>query len=392
MRVAGLYGYREIRTPSFEDFDLFARTAGDTSDVVTKQMYDFVDKGGRHQCLKAEGTAPAIRAVVEHSLCPPGSTLRLCYQTPVFRYERPQRGRLREHHQLGLELLGVASATGDAEVIEVGVRFLESQGLDDLVVRLNSLGREDCRNRYRAALLEFAEPLLEGKDAETVDKARANPLRLLDTKNPDLQAALEKAPSVLDFLEPESAARFDQLQALLAAANIPFEVAPGIVRGLDYYTETVFEVQSTLLGAQSAVMGGGRYDNLVKDLGGPPTPSVGFGMGLERLILVLEQSGRSVLARQPDVAVVVADAAQQPQALALARELRAAGLEVAMDLDGKSLRSQVRAADKSGAAYAAILGEDEVARGEVTLRRLLDGEQSSVSRAQIVATLCEALR
>lgn len=389
LEMAGLYGYREIRTPAFEDYELFVRTSGETSDVVSKQMYDFFDKGERHICLKAEGTAPAMRAVVEHSLCPPGTALRLAYITPVFRYERPQKGRLREHHQLGAELLGVESPAADAEVIELAYRFLSDVGLSGLVVQLNSLGRDECREQYRAAVLNHAEPVLATLPPDAAERARQNPLRLLDSKDEAIKSAMTDAPSVLDYLEDSSRERFEELQGILREAGVPFEIDPQIVRGLDYYTETVFEVLSDQLGSQSAVCGGGRYDKLVQEIGGSPTPSVGFGMGIERLLMLLEQAGKLAEAPAPDVAIVFDLDSARGVAFIVARELRAAGLGVAIDLDGRSFKSQFRQADRSGARFAVVLGEDEAKAGTATVKDLQAGSQELVPRADLVRLLKE---
>ncbi|MEQ1822184.1 MAG: histidine--tRNA ligase [Fimbriimonadaceae bacterium] len=377
--VTRVYGYQEIRTPVFEDTELFTRSAGETSEVVTKQMYDFLDKGGRSISLKPESTAPAMRAIIEHNLCVVGSSLRVCYvSSPHYRYERPQKGRLREHHQMGLELVGVESAAADAEVIEIGFRFLERIGLGGLVVKINSIGRDECRARYRDVILEAATSLFASKGAEFEETARKNPLRLLDSKDPEVQAAMATVPSILDYLEPASATRFQELQTLLKEANLPFEVSPEIVRGLDYYTETVFEVHSSDLGAQSTVMGGGRYDNLISELGGPKLPAVGFGSGVERLLLVLETLGKMPSPRVPDVFVVWAPEAQT-YAHDLCRHVRAAGLEALIDLEGRSFKSQFRQADKSSAKWVAVLGPDEVSTQTVSLKDLLTGEQKTYS-------------
>lgn len=386
-RIVGQYGYGEIRTPTFEDYELFARTAGETSDIVTKQMYDFFDKGERRVCLKAEGTAPAMRALIEHNLCPQGTTARLWYRTPIFRYERPQKGRLREHHQLGAELVGSASVEADAEIIEVATRFLGALGLGGLVVRLNSLGRETCRAAYREAVLKHAQPLLAERDDAFRKQAEQNPLRLLDSKDPDIQNAMADAPSILDYLEPECAERFETLKQLLADADIAFEIAPSIVRGLDYYTETVFEIQSNQLGSQSAVCGGGRYDGLFKELGGSPTPSVGFGLGIERLMMILEQTGYFAPTSEFDIALISATEAARIAIRKLARELREEGVRCWTDLDGRSLKSQLRQADKSGATIAVLIGDDELAAGTITVRKLSDGSQQSLPASQIVQAL-----
>ena len=385
--LAGLYGYGEIRTPTFEDRDLFLRTSGETSDVVSKEMYDFRDKGDRHMALKPESTAPAMRALIEHNLCPQGTVTRLCYvSSPHFRYDRPQKGRLREHHQCGIELVGSPSAAADAEVIEIGYRFLERVGLTELRVKINSIGRSECRAAYRDALLNHAAPYLQQASEEVRATADKNPLRLLDMKDPVAQEAMKGAPSILDYLEDDSKDRFDEMQRLLNAAGIPFMVSPDIVRGLDYYTETVFECQSDSLGAQSTVFAGGRYDNLIKEIGGPSLPSVGFGMGVERLLLLLE-AGDLVPGPSRAKVFVAYSEAVRGEASALVRDLRAAGIATLTDIDARSLKSQLRQADKSGATFVAILGEDEIAAASVSLKELETGEQRSVARDEIVRVL-----
>ncbi|HEY0865938.1 MAG TPA: histidine--tRNA ligase [Fimbriimonas sp.] len=372
------YGYQEIRTPTFEETDLFVRSSGETSEIVTKQMYSFVDKGGRSITLKPEGTAPVMRSVIENSLCPPGTVSRLYYITPVFRYERPQKGRLREPHQVGMELIGSASPAADAEIMEATVRFFNEIGIADAEVQLNSIGREECRTRYREAILAHMEGYLKSQGEEDWERARRNPLRLLDSKDPDVQAALQGLPPILDYLEDECKARLDKIERLLADAQIPYRVVPGIVRGLDYYTETVFEIHSPKLGAQSTLCGGGRYDDLIKDLGGPSTPSVGVGIGIERALLVLESLEHPYVAPHVDVFVVLATPEAEAACFRLARELRDAGVSVIQDLDAKSMKSQLRQADRVGARTALILGSDELAKGTVTVRNLKTSEQSEV--------------
>ncbi len=382
------YGYREIRTPVFEDTELFIRTAGETSDVVSKEMYEFKDKGDRSLTLKPESTAPAMRALVEHNLCPQGTTARLCYVSSAhYRYDRPQKGRLREHHQCGVELVGSPSAAADAEVIEVAVRFLQRLGLSDVTVRLNSIGREACRQAYRQVLLDHARSYLEQASEEIQGKAEKNPLRLLDSKDPAAQALMASAPPITDYLEPESQAHFAEVQALLTAAGIPFSIAPEIVRGLDYYTDTVFEVLSSHLGAQSAMCGGGRYDHLIKELGGAPLPSVGFGMGVERLILVLESLEKLPGAPRPKVFIAYHGEAVRAEAFALVRELRSQGLAVLTDVDARSLKSQLRQADKSGAEYVVVLGEDEIASRTLTLKAMDSGEERPIPMLELAEAL-----
>ncbi len=374
--VTSRYGYREVRTPMFEDTDLFLRTSGETSDIVSKEMYSFKDKGDRDISLKPEGTAPVMRMMVEHGLLPQGAPNRYAYATPFFRYGRPGKGRFRQAHQFGLELIGSSSALADAEVIEVAYQFLLEAGVRDIQIVGNSIGRTECRERYRSVILEHMASYLANQDAEAREKAAKNPLRMLDTKDPAMKAALEGLPPVLDFLEDDSKARLDLLQELLAEAGVPFRLDPSIVRGLDYYTETVFEILSEPLGALS-LCGGGRYDNLIAEIGGAPTPSVGFGIGIERLVWALESSGKSWPEPRLD-AYVVGTPGTEAEARKLARDLRAAGLAATLDLDMRKLGQQLKQAVKLGARYAAIVGADEVAAGVVTLRDLASSEQKAV--------------
>ena len=386
-QLSSAYGYQELRTPTFEDTELFTRSSGDTSEIVTKQMYSFEDKGGRNITLKPEGTAPAMRALIEHNLCPPGTISRLSYISAFYRYERPQKGRLRELHQCGLELVGSPSPMADAEIIEVSARFYEQLGVGGIVVLLNSLGRQECRANYSESVLEYAEPVLRDQPLELRARAEKNPLRLLDSKDLDMVEALRNVPSILNFLEPESKQHFDDVQQLLSDSNVAFEVRPDIVRGLDYYTGTVFEIQSTLLGSQSALCGGGRYDELLKQLGGADLPSVGVGMGLERLLIVLDEIGKAWPAQGPDAVVAYTDVVTRKVARQVAGELRAAGGSVVMDPDGKSLKSQMRLADKLGARLIVIIGDEEVAKGVASVKVLATGEQSEVGLSQIRVVL-----
>ena len=389
--LAARYGYGEIRTPTFEDKSLFVRGVGDTTDIVTKELYDFRDKGDREIALKPEGTAGAVRAVLEHALCPPGTVLRLGYVTPIFRYERPQKGRLREAHQVGLELLGSPSPEADAEVIEVTSRFYAALGLSETVVVLNSLGRDACRAAFRARVLDHMAAYLEDQPEETRAKARRNPLRLLDTKDPAGREALAGLPPITDFLEPEERAHFERVQVLLGDAGIAFRLDPGVVRGLDYYTGTVFEVHSTALGAKSELCGGGRYDGLVRELGGADTPAVGVGMGVERALIVLEAAGLLPVAPRPDAFVIAAGPEAEDAARALARELRTAGLAVLTDPNARSLKSQLGQADKAKARLALLLGGDEIGRGVVQVRRLDLSERLDVPREGVVGRVRELL-
>ena len=383
--VTARYGYGEIRTPTFEDTEVFTRSAGDTSDIVTKETYTFTDRGDRSLTLKPEGTAGVVRSVIQHSLCPPGAVARLSYIIPIFRYERPQKGRLREAHQVGLELVGSSAPTADAEVIEITVRFYQALGLSGINVLLNSLGRAECRARYREVVLEKAKSYLETQDTATQERAYKNPLRLIDSKDPAAKEALSDLPPILNYLEEDGKARFDRIRELLTEAGIAYRIAPEIVRGLDYYTDTVFAIQSTSLGSQSELCGGGRYDDLIKELGGAQTPSVGVAMGIERALIVMEAEGLTPEQHRPRAFIVQATSDASAACRKLTRELRDAGLPVMSDIDEKSMKSQLRQADKSGSRFAIIIGEDERAKGVVQVRDLANGTQSEIPNDGSVA-------
>jgi histidyl-tRNA synthetase len=381
--LSNRYGYREIRTPIFEDIELFKRTSGETSDVVSKEMYEFTDRGGRHVCLRPEGTAPVMRAAIEHGLLNQGVPIRASYAIPFFRYGRPQAGRLRQAHQFGLELIGSSSPEADAEIVEIVSEYYERVGIGKVVVLINSIGRGDCRASYRAVVLDHFKAYISDLSQEERDKALMNPLRLLDSKDPAASDLKNTIPPILNYLEPEARANFEQLQQLLAERGVEFRIQPDIVRGLDYYTDTVFEVISDRLGAQSSLCGGGRYDGLIQQLGGPPTPSVGVGMGIERAILVLESLGKLPDPIRPEVYVVQAteDAAKACRDLAAA--LRDQGVETLRDFEGKKMSAQLKIADKLGARFAAIIGTDELAGGAAMVRNLSSGDQSLVPFGEV---------
>ena len=385
--ISRRYGYREVRTPVFEDSELFLRTSGETSDVVSKEMYSFMDKGDRHISLKPELTAPAMRAVIEHNLCPPGTTLRMSYIGPIFRYGRPQRGRLREAHQVGLELVGSASVLAESELLEVTDHYLREIGLTKHRIHINSIGRDQCRATYREVILNHLASYLQMLTEEDRAKAHKNPLRLLDTKDEKLREALYDLPPILDYLDDESRSDFEQLQVKLSESGVPFRVDSSIVRGLDYYTGTVFEVLHESLGPTSSLCGGGRYDGLIKQLGGASTPSVGMGMGIERALLCLEGEGITISELRPDAVMVIATPDAQPVGQQLAQDLRNHGLEVITDLDGRSMKSMLRQADKVNARFALILGSEELAAGGIQVRDLSKGEQQLLPLSEVINAL-----
>ena len=388
------YRYREIRTPEFEDYELFARTSGEASDVVQKEMYRFKDLGDRDLALRPEGTAGVARAYLEHSMSGQGRIHRLWYMGPMFRYGRPQKGRYRQFHQIGAEIIGTAAPGADVEIIALFVDLFEAWGFRDLTVAVNSVGTPATRRAYGEALKSWLAPVEKHLSPESQARLQTNPLRVLDTKNPtDLammrgeQGPLDpgQMPRMLDVLDAESKAHWDAVLAGLRASGINAEIDHGLVRGLDYYTRTAFEVHDKSLGAQSALGGGGRYDGLIEALGGPSTPGVGFSIGLDRVMLVLEERGAAVPAASGAVFVVAMEATQTAAA-ALVRELRRT-LPVDVDLEARGFGAQMKAAGKSGARFALILGEDEAKRGEVTVKDLESGEQSVVSRESLESEL-----
>jgi len=376
--------YREIRPPMFEQTHLFERGIGEATDVVGKEMYTFEDRGGRSITLRPEITAGLVRAVNEHKLTAQGSVLRLWHVGPAFRYERPQAGRQRQFHQLDVELIGSRDPRADAEVIAIANTLLQTLGLKSLTMDLNSVGNGADRQRYREALVEFLTPFKADLDADSQNRLESNPLRILDSKDAKTQEIVHTAPSLLDYLSPDSQKHFDQVQQYLNDLGISYQVNPRLVRGLDYYTHTAFEIQSADLGAQATVCGGGRYDGLMAQLGGPDTPAIGWAIGLERLTLLLKQ-----LSVEPNTAmdayVVSRGEATAGKALQVAHALRQAGLAVEMDLSGAAFGKQFKRADRSGAVLCVILGEAEAEQGTVQLKWLTSGEQLEISQASLMS-------
>ena len=359
----------EIRTPLLEPTELFARGIGEATDVVGKEMYSFTDRGERSCTLRPEGTASVVRAAIQHGLFSQGPQ-RLWYGGPMFRYERPQAGRQRQFHQIGVELLGVADATSDAEAIAIAWDLLADLGVGGLELEINSLGTPEDRQRYRTELVSWLEAHHDQLDPDSQNRISTNPLRVLDSKNPDTQALLAGAPTLADALAGESHERFARVRQALEALGIPFVLNPRLVRGLDYYGHTAFEITSNQLGAQATVCGGGRYDGLVEQLGGPPTAAVGWAIGLERLVLLLSQGEAAVAGPAPDLYVISRGEAAEGQALVLTRLGRQAGLVVERDASGGAFGKQFKRADRSGAPWAAVIGDTEAADGVVVLKDL----------------------
>ena len=383
------YGYHEIRTPIFEHTELFLRGIGETTDVVEKEMYTFTDRGERSLTLRPENTASVVRSYLQNKLYAADALVKLFYIGSMFRYDRPQAGRYREFHQFGVEALGEENPAVDAEIIVLAVEFLRALGLQELKLHLNSVGCPKCRPVYREKLQEFFRPHLKELCTDCRSRFERNPLRLLDCKNEHCHALAEDAPRITDCLCDECRTHFAEVQSYLTAAGIPFELDANLVRGLDYYTKTAFELKYTPLGAQSAVAGGGRYDGLVEEVGGPPTPGIGFAVGLERVLLALEK--QELLPEEPeavDVFVVALGEAAQIPAFKLLYELRAAKLSAAMDFAGRSMKAQMKQANKKNARFVAILGEDEVKEASALLKDMKTSEQKKLALKDFVPALC----
>jgi histidyl-tRNA synthetase len=382
--------YQEIRTPIFEQTELFARGMGEATDVVSKEMYTFTDRGDRSLTLRPEGTAGLVRAFIQHNLQAQGEIQRLWYLGQMFRYERPQAGRQRQFHQVGIEVLGSADPRADAEVIAIATDLLKAIGLKDLRLEFNSIGDRPDRLAYREALVAFLTPFQSELDPDSQDRLTRNPLRILDSKDQRTQEILQTAPSIHNHLSPDSQKRFDQVQQLLTNLGIPYNINAGLVRGLDYYTHTVFEIQSDDLGAQATVCAGGRYDGLVKELGGAETPGVGWASGLERLIILMQQL-QPPTAPSLDFYVVSRGDRAESQALRLAQTLRQAGFSAELDLSGSAFGKQFKRADRKGAIACLILGDAEAENGTVQLKWLQSGEQRAIVQTELAGAI-EGLR
>jgi histidyl-tRNA synthetase len=387
--IATLYHFAEIRTPIFEHTELFHRGVGETSDVVSKETYTFEDRGGRSITLRPEGTAGVVRAAIEHNLVSQeGARSKVFYLGPNFRYERPQAGRLRQHHQFGAEAFGVAEPEQDVECILLQMDFYSRCGVRDLALRINSLGDRESKQRYRDALVAFLSPKRAELSEDSQRRLDANPLRILDSKDPRDAAASQGAPPAHEYLTDKSRNHIDRVAKLLRDAAIPFQLDGNLVRGFDYYTETLWEVTAGGLGAQNAIGGGGRYDNLVEQLGGRPTPGVGFGSGLERLLLALESQGVQLPRTDPKLIWLIShgDVAREAN-WKLMLDLRRAGFACDMDPSGRSVKSQFKVADREKAAFCLITGETELAAGTVVVKNLATTEQITVPRTEVADRL-----
>lgn len=387
------YGYRRIDTPVFEETRLFVRGVGESTDIVRKEMYSFQDLGGRSLTLRPEGTAPVARAYVEHGMHTLPQPVKLYYYSPMFRYENPQSGRYRQHFQLGVEAFGCTAPELDAEVIGLLAAFYREIGLDTVELHLNSMGCGECRPEYTNALRRYLQDAVTTLCSDCQERVAVNPLRVFDCKVATCQQALQAAPRLVDFLCPECAKHQARVEACLESQGIAFVIDHSLVRGMDYYTRTTFEFQSSLLGAQSGVGGGGRYDHLVEDIGGPPVPGVGFGTGVERIILALERLGVQPPAGPGLLVYVVAMTEEaRDHVFALAHELRALGVSADLDYMGRSGKGQMKQAGRSGARYAFIVGEEELAVGGITVRDLSAGEERRLTREEAVALVTSSAR
>ncbi len=378
-QICDLYGYREIRTPLFETTELFTRSIGTTTDIVTKEMYTFEDKAGRSLTLRPEGTAPVMRAFIEKNLDQKAPIHKFFYIKPMFRYERQQAGRYRQHHQFGVEAIGSHSPFQDVEVIHLLWSFYQRLGLKGLTLQINSIGDLEARKAFRHALKLYLRPYFDELSEDSKQRYETNPLRILDSKNPKDQTLLVEAPSILDFLNDASQKSFEQVLALLQAENIPFKVNQKLVRGLDYYNNTVFEITSDELGAQNSLGGGGRYDGLIQQLGGPDLPAFGFGAGLERIIqTLLAQKCPLPSYPHPLLFIIPLGEEAQVRCFELASLLRNHNLPVEMDLTGKKLKNAMRYADQIGARFTTVIGESELESGTIELKEMASGENKSI--------------
>ena len=393
LETALQFGFKEIRVPVFEHTEVFLRSVGDTTDVVQKEMYTFDDKGGRSITLSPELTAGVIRSAIEKGLVNGALPQKLCYIGGCYRYEKPQAGRLREFHQFGVECVGAAAPNADAEVISLAKSVLDNIGIKNISLEINSIGCPECRKEYHKALKEYFSANAENLCDTCKDRLDRNPMRILDCKSPVCKKIAENAPVVIDFLCDDCRDHFEKVKANLEAMQIEYKVNPKIVRGLDYYTRTVFEFVSGDIGAQSTVCGGGRYDGLIGQMGGPKTPSLGFAMGIERLMMVLSAQNAE-LPKAPTCDLFIATLGENAilKASALCRLLRDEGYKVQTDICGRGLKAQMKYADKIGAKFTLVLGDNEVESGKATLKNMSNSAEKEIALAEIVEELGEELR
>lgn len=392
LETARMFGFEEIRVPVFEHTEVFKRSVGDTTDVVQKEMYTFDDKGGRSITLRPELTAGVIRSSIEKGLVNGALPLKVCYIGGCYRYEKPQAGRLREFHQFGVECIGAAAPNADAEVIALARQVLDSIGIEKISLEINSIGCPECRKKYSQALKDYFKANVDTLCDTCKDRLDRNPMRILDCKSPVCKELAANAPVVIDYLCDECEQHFTMVKKHLDAAGIEYTVNPHIVRGLDYYTRTVFEFVSGDIGAQSTVCGGGRYDGLISQMGGQPTASLGFAMGIERLMMVLE-SQKTELPKQSGCDLYIAQMGENASltATALCNDLRADGFKVQTDICGRGLKAQMKFADKIGASFTMVLGDDELQNKKAKLKNMSTGEQTEVSLESLSEDLFKAL-
>jgi histidyl-tRNA synthetase len=391
-QIARLYGYREIRTPIFEHTDLFVRSVGDTTDIVQKEMFTFEDKGKRSITLKPEGTAGVVRAYIEHSLYAEPQPIKVYYITPCFRHERPQAGRQRQFNQFGVEVFGGKEASLDAEIISLAVKLFDSLAIKGLKVNLNSIGCPDCRGPYHEKIKEYLGDNINSLCKSCSDRYEKNPLRILDCKEEGCKALIAGIPLILDNLCDECKDHFDQVKAFLDAKGIDYQINPLIVRGLDYYTKTVFEIISDSLGAQSTVCGGGRYDGLVEECGGPKTPGIGFAIGLERLMMILEaQKAIDIIEEPMDIYIATIGDMARLKASDLISALRKKGISADMDHVGRSIKAQFKYAGKQGYKFVCTIGENELTTGDLRIKNMKEGKEDSIRIESLLDYLIKQL-
>ena len=393
LETAELYGFKEIRVPVFEHTEVFLRSVGDTTDVVQKEMYTFDDKGGRSITLRPELTAGVIRSSIENGLVNGALPVKVCYIGGCYRYEKPQAGRLREFHQFGVECMGAAAPSADAEVISLARQILCNLGIDDISLEINSIGCPECRKKYHAALKEYFTAKTDELCDTCKDRLERNPMRILDCKSPICSGIAADAPVVIDYLCDDCAEHFDGVKSHLSAAGIEYKINPHIVRGLDYYTRTVFEFVSGDIGAQSTVCGGGRYDGLISQMGGPSVPSLGFAMGIERLMLAINNKGVELPdAHTPDIYIAAMGENAALKATELCAVLRNDGLKAQTDICARGLKAQMKYANKIGAKFSMVLGDDEIYSGKAKLKDMEKGNEREIALDEISEELGEEIR
>ena len=389
------YNYGEIRTPMFEHYEVISRSVGDTTDIVTKEMYDFHDKGDRHITLRPEGTAPVVRSYVENKLFAPEvqKPVKVYYIGSMFRYERPQAGRLREFHQLGVECFGSKNPATDVETIAMTYQLFNTLGIKDVTLHLNSLGNTDSRLAYRQALIDYLTPMRESLSKDSQRRLDENPLRVLDSKEKEDKVAVENAPSILDYLDEESQAHFDEVRTMLDSLNIPYVIDTNMVRGLDYYNHTIFEFITTVDKSELTICAGGRYDSLVEYFGGPETAGFGFGLGLERLLLVLDKQGIELPVEESlDVYIAVLGSGANGKALELVQAIRYQGFKAERDYLGRKIKAQFKSADTFKAKTVITLGESEVESGQVNVKNNATREEVTVSFEELTKNFAAVLK